>query len=236
MNRMTVLIALVGLALLVGCNQSDGSGSEWICAEGRVGNPNEQNWQCYSQVGWQQCSFKYVCEDVVEEEWFCDKLGNGRKYNEICTDQHICEDQAGHYWACESEDSQDDCEADYFADPSDFFLCNAADRDRDPKEYWSCPDRGGNLPLVPTSRQIQVQTLDPGGSPPIVVTKISAPCNIDPIAEGCTFLGGEECTPLWSMSGRSLVNPTEAGAPPPPPPDDKGAPKNYCNPVACTRL
>ena len=166
MNRMTVLIALVGLALFVGCNQTDGSGSEWICAEGRVGNPNEQDWQCYSQTSWQQCSFKYVCEDAAEEEWFCDKLGTGRKYNETCADQYICEDQAGHYWACDSEDSQADCENELFRGSIGFLSLQFSRPKSRSSGVLGLPRPWRQFASSPPNfRQIKVQTLEPRREP-----------------------------------------------------------------------
>ena len=142
MNRMTVLIALVGLTLFAGCNQSDGSGSDWICSS--YVEPNElppelkerREWYCDSQQSWDYCHFKYLCADADETDWFCDALENDK-----CDGSYICRDDGNHLWACDTASERDYCEANYFTSPDSLYFCNLAfNVYEDQAEYYECPD------------------------------------------------------------------------------------------------
>ena len=137
MSRTTVLIALLGLALLAGCNQSSGSGSEWVC-DSYVANETTDvylEWTCESQVDWDECKFKFFTESAEETEYFCDG-----QYASNMDNRYACIDAAGHQWGCSTEADRENCETNYFSDPSKIYWCNAAfNVKEDTPSYWACP-------------------------------------------------------------------------------------------------
>ena len=148
MNRISVLIALLGLALFAACNQSDGSGSEWICdSYVDPGSEESRKWTCDSQQAWDYCHFKYLCTDADETSWFCDSDYNedepekSRLYSIDCDGSYICQDEGGHRWACDTASDRNNCEATYFTSPESLYYCNVAFNVYvDQPEYYECPD------------------------------------------------------------------------------------------------
>ena len=138
MSRMTVLIAFLGLALVSGCSQSDGSGSDWICDSYIEGQPKDAayiEWTCESAEDWDQCKFKFFTETAESTDYFCDEEWASNMAN-----RYACLDQAGHQWGCETEADRENCEANYFSDPNSFYYCNAAfNVYEDTPSYWACP-------------------------------------------------------------------------------------------------
>lgn len=138
MSRITVLIALLGLALLAGCNQSSGSGSEWVC-DSYVANETTDvylEWTCESQVDWDECKFKYLTADSAEVDYFCEE-----DFVDILSGTYTCIDQGYHTWSCQTPADQAYCEVNYFEDPDSLYWCNSAFNVFDDIPiYWACPD------------------------------------------------------------------------------------------------
>jgi hypothetical protein len=180
MSRITVLIALLGLALLAGCNQSDGSGSEWICDSYVEGEPKDTTyieWTCESTEDWKTCQFKFFTETAEETDYFCDEEWASNMAN-----RYACLDQAGNQWGCETEADRENCEVNYFSDPSSVYYCNAAFTVyEDTPGYWACP--GLEYPIG--TCQTGLPDAGEGFACPRLEPEPECSCNYDALRQEC---------------------------------------------------
>ena len=159
MSRTTFLIALLGLALFAGCNQSDGSGSEWVCASYVGEEPTSVylEWSCESRTDWDECQFKYLTADIEDVDYFCEEdfvgtLANG----------YTCLDRGDHRWSCQTLADRQTCEANYFENPEDLYWCNSAFNAFDETPiYWACPDPAGNYAFPTADRKFACPRAEP---------------------------------------------------------------------------